>query len=267
MSAGSPRAGSGGAAKTDGRQARWARHNEERRAQIVAAALALIGEAEPGTEVHVQQIAERAGVNRTVVYRHFAERADLDVAIQQAIIAMLWGELLPTVTLEGTVPEIIDRIVGTYVAWASAHRSLHYVVDRNNGTGVLEDAIDELAGDIGRLLASILIALGSPSTLDDDELDALVHGVIGAVFGAVRRWLNRSTRVLSPERLRAMMSQSTWFLIEGNARALGIVLDPEQRISELIHPTSMSAADAPADDLAADAVGTEGAEALATVAP
>ncbi|MGZ4452881.1 MAG: TetR/AcrR family transcriptional regulator [Nocardioides sp.] len=240
------------ASKADGRQARWARHNEERRAQIVAAALELIGESEPGTEVHVQQIAERAGVNRTVVYRHFAERADLDIAIQQAIVAMLWGELIPSLTLEGTIPEIIDRIVGAYVGWAAEHRSLHYVVDRNNGTGVLEEAIDDLAGDIGHLVSFILVGLGSAVTLDVDELDALVHGVIGAVFGAVRRWLNRPNRVLSPDRLRAMMSQSTWFLIEGNARAMGVVLDPEQQIADLL-------------DLTAAASGAEGP--LATVAP
>ncbi|MCA1982717.1 TetR/AcrR family transcriptional regulator [Nocardioides nematodiphilus] len=240
------------ASKADGRQARWARHNEERRAQIVAAALELIGESEPGTEVHVQQIAERAGVNRTVVYRHFAERADLDIAIQQAIVAMLWGELIPSLTLEGTIPEIIDRIVGAYVGWAAEHRSLHYVVDRNNGTGVLEEAIDDLAGDIGQLVSFILVGLGSAVTLDVDELDALVHGVIGAVFGAVRRWLNRPNRVLSPDRLRAMMSQSTWFLIEGNARAMGVVLDPEQQIADLL-------------DLTSAASGAEGP--LATVAP
>jgi len=245
---GTPATGS----RTDGRQARWARHNEERRAQIVGAALELIGESEPGAEVHVQQIAERAGVNRTVVYRHFAERADLDTAIQQAIVAMLWADLVPALSLEGTVPEIIDRVVGAYVDWAAAHRSLHYVVDRNNGTGVLEEAINDLAGDISQLLAFILVGLGSSSAIDADELDALVHGVIGAVFGAVRRWLNRPSRVLSPERLRAMMTESTWFLIEGNARAMGIVLDREQQISDLLDAAPVASA---------------GADPLATVAP
>ena len=239
---------------TDGRQARWARHNEERRAQIVAAALELIGEAEPGAEIHVQQIAERAGVNRTVVYRHFAERADLDVAIQRAIVAMLWGELIPSISLEGTIPQMIDRIVGTYVTWADAHPALHHMVDRNNG-GVLEEAIDELASDIGEVISFLLGSLGSQSTLGADELDALVHGVIGAVFGAVRRWLHRSDRVLTPERLREMLSRSAWFLIEGNARSLGVELDPDTLIADLL-----DMAQAPSFG-----VSEESAQALATV--
>jgi len=221
-------------AKKDGRQARWARHNEERREQIVAAALEVIGESEPGAEVHVQQIAERAGVNRTVVYRHFAERSDLDIAIQRAIVAQLWAKLLPSVTLEGTIPEMIERIVGTYVAWAAANPSLHQVVDRDHGSGVLEQAIDEIAAEIGQVIVFLLTTLGLEVDLQDDELDALVHGVVGAVFGAVRRWLDRPERVLTPERLRVMMSQSAWFLIEGHARSLGVILDPEQPIADML---------------------------------
>jgi AcrR family transcriptional regulator len=249
--------GTGPATKKDGRQARWARHNEQRRQQIVSAAVELIGESEPGAEVHVQQIAERAGVNRTVVYRYFTERADLDLAIQQAIIDHLWERLMPAVSLEGTVPEMIDRIVGTYVDWAAAHPSLHQAVDRDHGGGaVLEQAIDDLAADITQVISFLLAGVGTGVALDTDELDALVHGVIGAVFGAVRRWLHRPNRVLSPERLRDMMSQSAWFLVEGNARSIGVVIDPDRSIAEMIGPITIPA---PADG---DASGR-----LATVAP
>ena len=64
--------------RRDGRQARWERHNQQRRRQIIDAAIEVIEEAGPGGELHVQQIATRAGVNRTVVYRYFEDRADLD---------------------------------------------------------------------------------------------------------------------------------------------------------------------------------------------
>ena len=66
----------------DGRQARWDKHNQERRQVILDAAIAVVEAGEPGAEFHVQQIADRAGLSRTVVYRHFADRADLDQAIQ-----------------------------------------------------------------------------------------------------------------------------------------------------------------------------------------
>lgn len=222
------------AAKPDGRQARWARHNERRRQQIIDAAVEATAARPPGAEVHVQDIAERAGVNRTVVYRYFADRADLDLAIQQAIVGQLWHELLPAVTLEGTVPQIIERIVGTYVDWAVSHPSLHHVVDHDYGSGALEQALDEIAGKIGEVVTFALASFGGSLDFDEAELDPLMHGLVGAVFGSVRRWLNRTDPVLTPERLRATLSASVWYVIEGHARSAGIVLDPDSTVAELL---------------------------------
>ena len=105
----------------DGRQARWDKHNQERRQVILDAAIAVIETAEPGAEFHVHQIAEQAGLNRSVVYRHFADRADLDHAILVEIVEGVMDRLLPALTLDGTVREIIHRIVFAYVDWAAAH--------------------------------------------------------------------------------------------------------------------------------------------------
>lgn len=221
-------------AKPDGRQARWARHNEKRREQIIAAAVEVIAAAQPGAELHVQQIAERAGVNRTVVYRYFGDRADLDLAIQQAIVAQLWERLLPAVTLDGTVPQIIDRIIGTYVDWAVHHPALHHVVDHDYGSGALEQALDEIASEIGGVVSFAIAAFGGKLDFDEDELDPLMHGLVGAVFGSVRRWLNRPEPVLSAERLQATVSQSVWFVLEGHARAAGVELDPDRTVAELL---------------------------------
>ena len=45
------------AARADGRQVRWDRHNQVRRQHIIDAAIEVLGETEPGGELHVQQIA------------------------------------------------------------------------------------------------------------------------------------------------------------------------------------------------------------------
>src|ERR1041384_8250665 len=97
--------------RPDGRQLRWDKHNQARRQTILDAAVAVLEETEPGEDIHVQQIAQRAGLSRTVVYRHFTDRADLDQAVQTDILEMLAGDLLPEVTLDGTIEEIIQRIV------------------------------------------------------------------------------------------------------------------------------------------------------------
>lgn len=220
----------------DGRQARWDTHNQTRRQKIIDAAVAAIEESEPGADVHVQQIAAKAGLSRTVIYRHFEDRADLDRAVQQSILDSLWAELMPAVTLEGTVPEIIRRIIGTYVRWAVAHPSLHLAADHDAGAdGPLERRMEQLATEIAEVVGVAVAAFGAePSEEQASSIDPMVFGLIGAVFSAVRRWLTRPERRLSADMLERMISDSAWFLIEGHARAWGVGIDPEAPVQDLL---------------------------------
>lgn len=222
--------------RLDGRQARWSKHNESRRLRIIEAAVEVIEAGPPGADVHVQQIASAAGLSRTVVYRHFEDRRDLDRAVQRHIIAMLWETLQPSMTLDGTVPQIIDRIVGTYVGWAVEHPALHRMADHDQTPdGPLEQALEEIAGQIGQFVSMAITALGGELAEEQSAaIDPLVYGIVGSVFGAVRRWLARPTPSLSADRLAALASQSVWFVLEGHARILGVAVDPERPVDELV---------------------------------
>lgn len=224
------------APRPDGRQARWANHNSERRRRIVDAAIDVITDEGYAGELHVQQIAQRAGLSRTVIYRHFSDRADLDDAIQGEIIRRLWSRLQPEVRLEGTVPEIIERIIGTYVQWAVEHPALHRMADYDSRPdGPLERALEEISGQVASMIAFAVVGLGGhPSEDQTAALDPLVYGLVGAVFGAVRRWLARSERVLTPDALVQLTSRSAWFAIDGHARDFGVVIDPTKDVEELI---------------------------------
>ncbi|MEV7431324.1 MULTISPECIES: TetR/AcrR family transcriptional regulator [unclassified Nocardioides] len=222
--------------RPDGRQARWDRHNQQRRQQILDAAIAVIEAGEPGAEFHVQQIAERAGLNRTVVYRHFADRSDLDRAVQVEILDGLWAELLPSVTLDGTIPQIVERIVATYVGWAVAHPALHRVAEQEaDVTGPLQQGLERIAGQVCELITTAVELLGLEVSEDERAaIDPLVFGLVGAVFGAVRRWVARPERVPAAPKMVELVTRSVWFTLEGHGRALGIELDPRQPVEELL---------------------------------
>lgn len=222
--------------RPDGRQVRWSQHNQARRLRIIEAAVEVIEAGRPGDGVHVQQIAARAGLSRTVVYRHFEDRRDLDRAVQRRIIAMLWDTLLPSMTLDGTVPEIIERIVGTYVGWAVEHPALHRMADHDETPdGPLERALEEIADQIGQFVSGALDALGGELSEEQSvAVDPLVYGIVGSVFGAVRRWLAKPTPGLSAERLATLASQSVWFVIDGHARTMGVAIDPDRPVEELV---------------------------------
>lgn len=225
--------------RPDGRQVRWSQHNESRRRRIIDAAVEVIEAGQPGVDIHVQQIAARAGLSRTVIYRHFDDRRDLDRAVQRRIIAMLWETLEPSLRLDGTVPQIVDRVVGTYIGWAVEHPALHRMADHDQTPGgPLEQALEEIAGQIGQFVSLAIGALGGELTEDEAAaLDPLVYGIVGSVFGAVRRWLAKPDPALSAARLATLASQSVWFVLEGHARVLGVVVDPEQPVEELVAAT------------------------------
>jgi AcrR family transcriptional regulator len=226
----------------DGRQARWDQHKEERRRQIIDAAIAAVEESGPGAEVHVQQIAERAGLSRTVVYRHFEDRADLDRAVQTKILDDFWAELMPRITLAGTVPEIVERAVGTYVHWAAAHPALHLLADHDAagsgrhdaGAGPLEAGLERLARQIAQVVQAGAVALGGELSDEDRAcFDPLAYGMIGAVFSSVRRWLTHRDASLSPDAIISLISQTLWFGIDGHARRFGLAIDPTRPVEDI----------------------------------
>lgn len=229
----------GGSARPDGRQLRWDRHNAERRRQVLDAAVAVIERGNPGEEVHVRQIAAEAGIGRSVLYRHFADRADLDRAVQAHVLADLRDRLVPEVTLSGSVEQIILRIVSAYVDWAATHPALHRVAERDLGEegrpSELDQVIKEIADQVGNVITLGAAVLGAELTDEDAAaLDPLVFGLVGLVFGAVRRWLWGADREPAPEVLARFLAQSIWFAIDGHARERGLVLDPTVPLDDLI---------------------------------
>lgn len=225
-------------ARPDGRQSRWNRHNAQRRQHLIDAAIAEIEAAEPGAEVHVQQIAQRAGVGRTVVYRHFDDRADLDRAVQTDVVDGLSGNLVDAVTLDGTVPDIIRRVVGTYVEWAVTHPSLHQLALRDSGadgSGPLQEGLGRIAGQVREVIEYAVEALRLEVSGDQRAaLEPLVFGLVGAVFGAVRRWAASAFREPSADVLVELVTDSVWFLIAGHAGSLGLELRRDQAVEDLL---------------------------------
>lgn len=223
----------------DGRDERWAAHREERRTQILDAAIAVIEREPVGAEVHVRQIATEAGLGRAVLYRHFADRADLDRAVQKRILELLMDRLVPEFELSGSIEQIIERIVYAYVAWAAEHPSLHRI-------GAMESQDAERLGDviqvtqqIGELIAMLVTSgatLLAVELTDEDRqiLDPLVFGIVGQAVGTVRFWLAREAQVPSVDVLAAHLARSVWFQIDGHARDRGVELDPKTSLDALI---------------------------------
>ena len=75
----------------DRRNSRWDDHRRARRQEIVDAAIAAVGRHGPG--VGMEEIAAEAGTSKTVVYRHFGDRAELYLAVCNRVASQLLPKL------------------------------------------------------------------------------------------------------------------------------------------------------------------------------
>ncbi|BAW06939.1 TetR/AcrR family transcriptional regulator [Nocardia seriolae] len=217
----------------DGRSTRWDGHKARRRTEMLDAALSVIEE--NGTEISVQQIADRLRVPRPVVYRHFDGRADLDDAIRRHIVESLMAELLPRLQPEGTVRELVRGAVGTYVGWVERHPNLHRFLAAADPHGesatVLAGARDRIGGRLADLFADTLQRFG----IDRNRARPMAFGTVGFVDGVVNSW--RAAPTLSSEQVEGILTESVLSLLEGNARSLDVPLTRDTVVADLYSRT------------------------------
>jgi AcrR family transcriptional regulator len=106
---------------------------EARRDLLIDAVVALI-EAGRLDEVTMESVAERAGVSRPLVYRHFANRNDLLAAAYRREASTLHGELAAEVAAATSVVEMYRTLVRGSLRATTASRDGVFAALRAAGT-------------------------------------------------------------------------------------------------------------------------------------
>jgi AcrR family transcriptional regulator len=213
---------SGGA--TDGRRLRWNQHRAERRASFVAAGARAIDQLGPAASA--EQIADAAGVSRTVLYRYFRDREDLRKEIADQVVQQVVASVLPTLAIDrgdrvgnaGTPRQIITAAVDVIIGWLDQHPNLYRFL-RSRRDDALSSVENTLAGSVAALLQGLMMAFG----MDGAEAEPGAYGIVGFVEATGSWWVEH--RTMSRERATRLVSDGVWHLLEGTARAHGIALD------------------------------------------
>ncbi|MFD3508930.1 TetR/AcrR family transcriptional regulator [Nocardia sp. NPDC058666] len=216
---------------SDGRATRWHGHKERRRAEMIDAAIEVVEE--HGLEISVQLIAEHLSLPRPVVYRHVGGRAELDALSRQRILELLLAELLPALQSDGTLKDAVRGAIGSYLGWIEKHPNLH----RFLGDAAPQGAVTTLGG-AGRVvsgqLADIFAASLARFGIDPARGRPMAFGMVGLVDGVVTSWRAETEAVLSTEQVQGILTESVLSLFEGNARSLGVPLQRDSLVSELL---------------------------------
>ncbi|MEO8887912.1 MAG: TetR/AcrR family transcriptional regulator [Jatrophihabitantaceae bacterium] len=202
----------------DGRRLRWTEHRTQRRAAFVSAGVAAVDE--HGPDANAEQIAEAAGVSRTVLYRYFRDREDLRTAIADHVVTAVVDSVLPHIAIgpAATPRSIITSAVEVIIGWFDEHPNLYYFLrSRRTGPG-LESVENTLADRVSQLLKLALVLFG----LDDQQAEPGAYGIVGMVESIGSWWLAK--RTMSRARITAVVCEAIWNLLDGTARSNGIIL-------------------------------------------
>lgn len=210
----------------DGRTRRWQEHNDAQRRRLVEAAILLYDEGRAGASL--LEIGQRAGVSRAALYRQFADRADLERAVQKHVFDDLWRLLAPALTLGDEVRTSIHTAVEAYVGWAAAHPELHRVTDLDGGPdSARERGLRRVSAALAEAVIAWFEAVGARLTdVDRAATDPLTFGVVSTANGTVRRWLELGAEVPDAPHLVELITDMIWAMIDVRLRSYGLVVDP-----------------------------------------
>jgi len=179
---------------------------------LVEAALQAIREC--GAGVSVANIAAAAGVTKPVLYRHFADRADLQRAVSERAAQLLLERLLPELAKDRRPVEHIRSTVAAFLAAAEDEPQLwHFVVHNPGGAPEPAQVVEHSMAMIANLLA---VALGDRLRLQGLEAggaEAFAYGLVGMVYTAGDWWLNQ--RTMSREALTDYLTTFIWGGLSG----------------------------------------------------
>jgi AcrR family transcriptional regulator len=193
----------------DRRSSRWDEHRRARREQLVDAAVDAVGR--HGAGVGMEEIAAAAGTSKTVVYRHFADRTDLHLAVCTRVAGQLLAKLREAMTSSDEPRQMVAAAIETYLAFLEADPELYRfvvhspAVDRSADADPITGLSDLVAREAAGLLAVALRQAGR----DEAAAEPWGHAIVGLVRAAADWWL-AAERPMIRSVLAAHLTDLAW---------------------------------------------------------
>jgi AcrR family transcriptional regulator len=214
----------------DARRDRWRKHRVARRAEFVEAALKALDE--HGPDLAMEDVAVAAGVTKPVLYRHFADKADLYVALGQRGTELLFSRLVPAINAELAPVPRIRMALDAFFTVIEEHPNLYRLLARGSFTEKAVDA-DVVAEDKELIATALTALLGDYMRMfgmDSGAAEPWAYGIVGMVQNTGEWWLER--RSMGRDSVVEYLTQIIWAAIDGLARQHGITIDPTLPLEE-----------------------------------
>jgi len=208
----------------DGRSTRWDSHREQRRAELVAAAVTAIDRY--GREASIDEIARVAGVSKPVLYRYFTDKADLHAAVGQWGAAQVLETIAPLFASEAPMKQRVYAAIDGYFETIEAHPQVFLLLVQHrvkSDTDPLADGKAAVAATIAQIMTESMTSLG----MDAGGAEPWAQGVVGLGLSTGEWWLER--RAMPRETVSRYLADFVWGALVGISRAHGVPLPAEQQ--------------------------------------
>ncbi|NNG38948.1 TetR/AcrR family transcriptional regulator [Flexivirga sp. ID2601S] len=188
--------------RVDGRDARWTQHREQRRRELIDAAVRAIRS--HGAAVGMDEIAAEAGTSKTVIYRHLGDRMGLYLAVCESVDNRILGDVQKVLsevdavgTTTGATPfagharALIEAVIDSYLRQVERDPEVYRFVVRRPTLNVSpeQDPVAGISDTIAQVLAPIFADALRAAGQDTTAARIWAHGLIGFVRESADRWL------------------------------------------------------------------------------
>ena len=177
----------------DGRATRWERHHATRRTRLVQDAVRAIRAHGPG--VGMDEIAAQAGTSKTVLYRHFSDKAGLYAAVVESVHDFIL-RTLPLDEASTLEPrELVITLADAYLAVVERDRNLYlFTTSRPTGETPTEDPVLGITTRIGNAVSDAIRSWLRREGLDEEPANTWGHGAVGFIWAVSDRWIVTNLR-------------------------------------------------------------------------
>ncbi len=203
----------------DGRRARWDAHRESRRRELVDAAIEAIRR--HGAGIGMDEIATEASTSKPVLYRYFADRTELYLAVCERAATPLLETLTEALSRPGGPRALLEAGIDAYLGFIEREPELyrfvvqHPLVDRRPAKDPVADYSTLIALHVARIIGDAARELG----LDSGVAEPWAHGLVGMVRAAGDAWLGRPA--MSRSTLASYLVDLSWTGVGGALAAAG----------------------------------------------
>ncbi|MBO0854486.1 MAG: TetR/AcrR family transcriptional regulator [Nocardia sp.] len=204
----------------------------------MAALIELLEQSSGGAEVSIQQVAHRSGLAKSVVYRQFCGRDELERRARGTVGAELF-EIVATAmdVRHGSIHEILRRTVSVVADWITEHPRLYDFIRSGPAADDPEDvdALRALKANIAAHARTLVTELGGAvGVIDDPTTDTMTFAIVSMTEATVSRWAREPDPLLTREQLISAVAGYAWHVLDGCARGHQLILDPGLPLTELI---------------------------------